>query len=138
LIHQIAARIRSQHLACGRGLLPDLRVSHSLSRNLSPCRRIYKSVPGHHGVRGGDATRLDAVASLASVLASVCWLLFWKLGNCISMGGGHPINYHGPAISSGSSGFLPDQTSNTAGLEPILAQGRVAVVTVSSLRHRMA
>ena len=72
LIHQIAARIRSQHLAVVEALLPDLARQSQLKQEISHLVGEYTNLCQAITVLGEATPRaLDAVASLGERLACV-------------------------------------------------------------------
>ena len=131
LIHQIAARIRSQHLAVVEALLPDLARQSQLKQEISHLVGEFTNLCQAITVLGEATPRaLDAVVSLGERLSVRLLAAVLEAGGIASQWvEATQLIITDRQFQAAHPDFSLTKRATQQVLEPILAQGRVAVVT---------
>jgi len=131
LIHQTAARIRSQHLAVVEALLPDLARQSQLRQEINHLVGEFTNLCQAITVLGEATPRaLDAVASLGERLSVRLLAAVLEAGEIASQWvEATQLIITDRQFQTAHPDFSLTEQATRQVLEPILAQGRVAVVT---------
>jgi aspartokinase/homoserine dehydrogenase 1 len=131
LTHQIAARIRSQHLAVVEALLPDLARQSQLKQEISHLVSEFTNLCQAITVLGEATPRaLDAVTSLGERLSVRLLAAVLEAGGIASQWvEATQLIITDRQFQAAHPDFPHTEQATRQVLEPILAQGRVAVVT---------